>query len=110
MHDVANTPSAKPMTIMLVMCQFEVGLLIPFCQMLIQFDQGRQIEPICLSDVQNRLLIVIVHAGIRTIARKPPLGLSPSVTLPPCARAMSRAMARPRPVPELSRFRASSSR
>ncbi len=42
------------------------------------------------------------YTGTRTVARKPPSGLSPSVMSPPCERAMSRAMARPRPVPPWS--------
>ena len=37
------------------------------------------------------------YTGTRTVARKPPSGLSPRVMSPPCERAMSRAMARPKP-------------
>ena len=50
------------------------------------------------------------HAGMRTVARRPPLGLSSSVMSPPWLRAMSRAIERPRPVPDASWLRASSSR
>ena len=35
--------------------------------------------------------------GTRTVARNPPIGLSPSVMSPPCERAMSRAIASPKP-------------
>ena len=42
------------------------------------------------------------YTGTRTVARKPPSGLSPSVMSPPCERAMSRAIASPRPVPPSS--------
>ena len=52
----------------------------------------------------------VSYTGIRTAARRPPIGLSPSVMSPPCERAMSRAMARPSPVPPSSWLRASSSR
>ena len=43
-----------------------------------------------------------VYTGTLTIARNPPSGLSPSVMSPPWERAMSRAMASPRPVPPSS--------
>ena len=43
-----------------------------------------------------------VYTGTLTVARKPPSGLSPSVMSPPCERAMSRAIASPRPVPPSS--------
>ena len=43
-----------------------------------------------------------VYTGTLTTARNPPRGLSPSVMSPPCERAMSRAMASPRPVPPSS--------
>ena len=39
---------------------------------------------------------------VRTVARRPPSGESPSMMSPPCERAMSRAIARPKPVPPLS--------
>ena len=42
------------------------------------------------------------YTGTRTVARKPPIGASPSAMSPPCDRAMSRAMARPSPVPPSS--------
>src|SRR6202035_6105068 len=38
------------------------------------------------------------YTGIRAVARRPPIGLSPSVMSPPWERAMSRANARPQPV------------
>ena len=37
------------------------------------------------------------QTGTRTLARNPPSGLSPSVMSPPCERAISRAIAKPRP-------------
>ena len=42
------------------------------------------------------------YTGTRTVARKPPSGLSDSMMSPPWERAMSRAMASPRPVPPSS--------
>ena len=42
------------------------------------------------------------QAGTRTEARRPPSGESASAMSPPWPRAMSRAMARPRPVPPSS--------
>src|SRR5207245_2079140 len=51
-----------------------------------------------------------IYTGTLTAALNPPIGLSPSVMSPPCERAMSRAMASPRPVPPSSWLRASSSR
>jgi hypothetical protein len=42
------------------------------------------------------------YTGTRTVARNPPIGLSPSVMSPPCERAMSRAIASPSPVPPSS--------
>ena len=42
------------------------------------------------------------YTGTRTVARRPPSGESPSMMSPPWERAMSRAMARPSPVPPLS--------
>src|SRR5262249_8794828 len=42
------------------------------------------------------------HTGTRTVARRPPMGLSDRTMSPPCERAMSRAMARPSPVPPSS--------
>src|SRR5690348_12095046 len=50
------------------------------------------------------------YTGTRTVARRPPIGLSPRLMSPPCERAISRAIARPRPVPPSSWLRASSSR
>ena len=38
------------------------------------------------------------HSGTEMIARRPPIELSPSVMSPPWLLAMSRAIARPRPV------------
>src|SRR5262249_39186778 len=49
---------------------------------------------------------LVRYTGTRTVARSPPSGLSDSVISPPCERAMSRAMARPRPVPPSSWLRA----
>ena len=57
------------------------------------------------SEKHHRLaaeLAMAPYTGTRTVARKPPSGESPSVMSPPCERAMSRAMARPRPVPPSS--------
>ena len=42
------------------------------------------------------------YTGTRTVARNPPSGLSPRLMSPPCERAMSRAIASPRPVPPSS--------
>lgn len=39
------------------------------------------------------------QTGSLTVARKPPSGLSDSMISPPCERAISREMARPRPEP-----------
>ena len=45
---------------------------------------------------------VAPYTGTRTVARRPPSGLSDRMMSPPCERAMSRAMASPRPVPPSS--------
>ena len=50
------------------------------------------------------------YAGMVTVARRPPSGLSPRMMSPPCERAMSRAIGKPSPVPLSSRLRALSSR
>ena len=54
--------------------------------------------------------IRIPQIGMRTAARRPPIGLSDRTMSPPWERAMSRAIARPRPAPPSSWLRASSSR
>jgi hypothetical protein len=46
-----------------------------------------------------RLSTAKITPALLTVARNPPIGLSPSAISPPCERAMSRAIARPRPVP-----------
>ncbi len=51
--------------------------------------------------------LTAAHAGTRTVARRPPSGLSCRTMSPPWARAMSRAIASPRPEPPAS-WRASS--
>jgi len=53
------------------------------------------------------------HHGLRGRTRSassPPPSALRNVTLPPCARAMVRAIARPRPLPPVSRLRDASSR
>ncbi len=50
------------------------------------------------------------YTGSTTSARRPPPARFASVTSPPCARNMLRAIGRPRPVPPVSRFRLSSTR
>lgn len=52
----------------------------------------------------------LAQSGTVMIARRPPIELWPSVMSPPWLRAMSRAMARPRPELPLSWLRASSMR
>ncbi len=51
-----------------------------------------------------------VQTGSRTAACRPPIGLSFSTMSPPCERAMSRAIASPRPAPPSSWFLDLSSR
>ena len=58
-----------------------------------------------LFDVMMRRLEMLApldHTGTRTVARSPPSGLSPNMISPPCERAMSRAIARPSPLPPSS--------
>ena len=50
------------------------------------------------------------HTGRVTVARNPPAGRLASVTSPPCARRMLRAIGSPSPTPPVSRLRLGSPR
>ncbi len=57
-----------------------------------------------------QLTFAVSYSGTEMMARSPPIELSPSVMSPPWLLAMSRAMARPRPLLPPSWLRARSSR